>query len=84
MLTESGDSIRYVSLRSAGLSAFVLVDGGGCGPVFLCRGFWDLGFAKAAMSLGQSPLATSCGVGMSGWTVRYSGVKSHDSRIAIV
>ena len=29
-------------------------------------GFWDLGFAKAAMSLGQSPLATSCGVGTSG------------------
>ena len=39
MLTESGDVIRYVFLQSAGLSAFVLVDGGSCGPVFLCRGF---------------------------------------------
>ena len=47
-------------------------------------GFWDLGFAKAAMSLGQSPLATSCGVGTSGWTLRYSGVESHDGGMAIV
>ena len=84
MLTESGDSVRYVSFRSAGLSGFILVDGGGCGPVFLCRGFWDWGFAKAAMSLGQSPLAMSYGVGMGGWTVRYGGVKSHDSGMAIV
>ena len=84
MLTESGDVIRYVFPRSAGLGDFVLVGGGGCGPVFLCRGFWDLGFAKAAMSLGQSTTATSCGVGTSGWTVRYSGVKSHDSGMAIV
>ena len=30
MLTESGDVIRYVVLRSAGLSDSVLVDGGGC------------------------------------------------------
>ena len=60
------------------------VDGGGCWPVFLCRGFWGLGFAKAAMSLGQSPMATSCGVGTSGWAVCYSGVKSHDSGMAIV
>ena len=66
MLTESGDVIRYVFPGSAGLGDFVLVDGGCCGPVFLCWGFWGLGFAKAAMSLGQSPLATSCGVGTSG------------------
>ena len=39
MLTESGDVIRYVFLWSAGLSDSVLVDGGGCRPVFLCRGF---------------------------------------------
>ena len=63
---------------------FILVDGGGCGPVFLYRGFWDLGFAKAVMSLGQSPMATSYGVGMSVWTVHYSGVKSYDSGMAIV
>ena len=84
MLTESGDVIRYVLLRSAGLGDSVLVDGGGCGPVFLCRGFWDLGFAKAAMSLRQSPLAMSYGVGTSGWTVRYGGVESHDSGMAVV
>ena len=84
MLTESGDGIRYVSLQSAGLGAFILVDGGGCGPVFLCRGFWDLGFDKAAMSLGQLPSAMSYGVGMSGWTVRYSSAKSHNSGMAIV
>ena len=84
MLTELGDVIRYVFLQSAGLSDAMLVDGGGCGRVFLCQGFWDLWFAKAAMSLGQSPLATSCGVGTSGWTVRYGGVESHDSWMAIV
>ena len=84
MLTESGDVIRYVFLWSAGLSDAVLVDGGGCGPVFLCRRFWDLGFAKAAMSLGQSLLAMSCGVGTSGWAVRYGGVESHDSGMAVV
>ena len=84
MLTESGDVIRYVFLRSAGLSDSVLVDGGGCGPVSFVGGFWDLGFAKAAMSLGQSPTATSCGVGTSGWTVCYGGVESHNSGMAIV
>ena len=36
-LTESGDVIRYVFLRSAGLSDSLLVGGGGCGPVSLCR-----------------------------------------------
>ena len=30
MLTESGDIIRYVFLRSVGLSDSMLVDGGGC------------------------------------------------------
>ena len=60
------------------------VDVGCCGSVFLCRGFWDLGFTKAVMTLGQSPLAMSCGVGTSGWKVRYSGVESHDSEMAIV
>ena len=43
MLTESGDVIRYVFLRSAGLCDSVLVDGGGCGPVFLCRGILRFG-----------------------------------------
>ena len=38
MLTESGDVVKYVSLWSAGLGAFILVDGGGCGPVFLLSG----------------------------------------------
>ena len=47
-------------------------------------GFWGLRFAKAAMSLGQSPLATSCGVGMSEWTVPYGGVESHDGGLAIM
>ena len=63
---------------------FILLDGGGCGPVFLGRGFWDLGFAKAAMSLGQSLMATSCGIGTGGWTVSYGGIKSHNSGITIV
>ena len=84
MLTESGEFIRYVSLQSAGLSTFVLVDVGGCGAIFLYRGFWDLGFAKAAISLGQSPLAISCGVATSAWTVHYGSVQSHDSGMAIV
>ena len=84
MITESRDIIRYVLPRSAGLGDVILVDGGYCGPGFLCWGFWDLGFTKAAMSLSQSPLATSCRVGVSRWTVRYSAVESHDSGMTIV
>ena len=38
---------------------------------------------RAAMSLDQSPLAMSCGVSMSGWTVCYSSDQSHDSGMAI-
>ena len=43
----------------------------------------DLVVGKAAMSLDQSPLATSSGVCSSGWTVCYSGDKSHDGGMAI-
>ena len=84
MLTESGGVIRYVFLWSAGLSDFVLIDGGCCRPVFLVGDSEISGFATAAMSLRLSPLAMSYRVGMSGWTVCYSSVESHDSVIAIV
>ena len=52
-------------------------------PFSLCGNLWDLGIGKAAMSLEQSPLAMSCRIRMSGWTVCYSGDKSRDSGMAI-
>ena len=44
---------------------------------------WDLEVGRAAVSMDQSPLATSSGVSSSGWTVCYSGDKSRDSGMAI-
>ena len=38
---------------------------------------------RAVMSLGQSLLATSYGVGTSGWILYYSGNTSYDSKMAI-
>ena len=46
MLTESGDVITYVFLRSAGLSDSVLVDGGGCGPVSVVEDSVNWGVLK--------------------------------------
>ena len=83
MLTESRDVIRYVFLLSAGLRPFILEVGGGGEPVICLSDFVAFGFGRAGMSLGESPLATSCGVCMSGWTVCHSGDKSRDSGIAI-
>ena len=83
MLTESGDVIRYVFLLSAGLGQDILDVGGGGRPVSLSGNSCDLGVGRAAMSLDQSPLATSSGVCSSGWTVCYSGGKSRDSGMAI-
>ena len=66
-----------------GLGPFILdVEGGGEPVVSL----WDsVGFeiGRAAISLNQSPLATSCGVSTSGWPVCYSADISPDSGMAI-
>ena len=83
MVTESGDVIRYVFLLSAGLRPFVPDVGGGGEPVFSLWDFVRFGDGRAAMSLDQSPLATSCEVSISGWTVCYSDDKSRDSGMAI-
>ena len=83
MLTESGGVIRYVFLLSAGLRQDILDVRGGGRPVFSSWSSWDLEVNRAAMSLDQSQLATSSGVGSSGWTVCYSGDKSRDSGMAI-
>ena len=52
-------------------------------PFSLRGNLCDLEVGRAAMSLDQSPLATSSGVGSSGWTVCYSGDDSRDSGMAI-
>ena len=83
MLTESGYIIRYVFLLLAGLRPFKLEVGGGGEPVIFSWDFVRFGVGRAVMSLDQSPLATSCGVCMSGWTVCYRGDKSRDGGIAI-
>ena len=83
MLTESGDVIGYVFLLPAGLGLFILDVGGGGEPVVTSWDFVGFGVGRAAMSSGQSPLATSSGVCSGGWTVCYSGDKSRDSGMAI-
>ena len=83
MPTESGDVIRYVFLLSAGLRLFILDVGGGGKPVISLWDFVRFAVGRAAMSLDQSPQATSCGVTMSAWTICYSGDKSRDSGMAI-
>ena len=79
ILTESGDVIRYVFLLAADLRQDILDVGGGGRPVFSSWDFVRFEVSRAAMSLGQSPLATSSGVCSSGWTVCYSGDKSRNS-----
>ena len=67
--------------RAKGLSYFT---SGVVVNLFSLRGNrWYLVVSRALMSLDQSPLATSCGVSMSWWTVCNSGNKSHDSGMAI-
>ena len=83
ILTESGDVIRYVFLLSAGLRLFILDVGGGGEPFISSWNFVRFGVGRAAMSLDQSQLATSCEVSTSGWTVCYGGDKSRDSGMAI-
>ena len=83
MLTESGDVIRYLFLQSAGLRPFILDVGGGGEPVVSSWDFVGFGVGRAAMSSDQSLLATSSEVGLSGWTLCYSGNKSRDSGMAI-
>ena len=83
MLTESGGVFRYVFLLSAGLRQDLLDVGGGGRPVFSSWEFVDLEVGRAAMSLDQSPLATSSGVCSGGWTVCYSGDKRRNSGMAI-
>ena len=83
MLAESRDVIRHVFLLSLDLWSFMLDVGGGSEPIFSSWECRDLGVSRAVMSLGQSPLATSYGVGTSGWTVCYNGDKSGDSGMAI-
>ena len=83
MPTESGDVIRYVFLQSAGLGLDMLDVEGAGRPVISSWDFVRLEIGRAAMSLDQSPLATSSGVDSSGWTVCYSGDKSRHSGMAI-
>ena len=83
MLTESGDGIRYVFLLSAGLRPFILHVGVVVNPFTLRGNSWDLQVDGAAMTLGQSLMATSYEVSTSGWTVCYSSRKSRNSGIAI-
>ena len=66
-----------------GLRPYILDVGGGGEPVVSSWDFVRFGVDRAAMSLDLSPLATSCGVNTSGWTVCYSGDKSRNSGMAI-
>ena len=68
--------------RRAG-GPFILDVGGGGGPIVSSRDFVGFAVGRATMSLDQSPLARSCRVSTSGWTVCYSGDKSRDSGMAI-
>ena len=83
MLTESGDVVIYVFSLSAGLRPFILDVQGGVEPIFSSWEFVGFGVGRAAMSLYQSQLATTCGVCMSGWTVCNRSDKSRDSGMAI-
>ena len=65
-----------------GVGDAYLVFGEDVGPDF--RDFGALGSVRAAMSFGQSPLATPSGVPRPGRAVCYSGVNSPESGTALV